>query len=110
MAIVHADVHAARPRRTRRDSVHPFFTLRAASYLDARKGQFAPYQSLAREGNPVLAATFGWVHEKLREAVSTVVGSEVRYDDRLALPGFLSTCAIPGRGAPRPSSPRSPSG
>ena len=28
------------------------------------------------------------MHEKLRQAVSTVVGSEARYDDRLALPGF----------------------
>jgi hypothetical protein len=53
--------------------VHPFFTLGAASYLDARKGQFAHYQSLARQGNPELAATFGWVHEKLRRAVSAVV-------------------------------------
>jgi hypothetical protein len=88
VARVHADVHAARPRWTRRDPVHPFFTLGAASYLDARKGQFAHYQGLAREGNPELAATFGWVHEKLRQAVSTVVGSEARFDDRLALPGF----------------------
>ena len=85
---VHADVHAARSRWTRRDPVHPFFTLGAASYLDARKGQFAHYQALARGGNAELAATFGWVHEKLRQAVSTVVGSEARYDDRLALPGF----------------------
>ena len=88
VARVHADVHAARPRWTRRDPVHPFFTLGAASYLDARKGQFAHYQSLARAGNPELAATFGWVHEKLRRAVSDGVGSEARYDDRLALPGF----------------------
>ena len=103
VARVHADVHAARPRWTRRDPVHPFFTLGAASYRDARKGQFAHYQSLARAGNPELAATFGWVHEKLRRAVSGVVGSEARYDDRLALPGFLSTCAIPRRSR-RPAS------
>src|SRR5688572_18170393 len=88
VARVHADVHAARPHWTRRDPVHPFFTLGAASYLDARKGQFAHYQALARAGNPALAETFGWVHEKLRRAVSAVVGSEARYDDRLALPGF----------------------
>ena len=88
VARVHADVHAARPVWTRRDPVHPFFTLGAASYLDARKGQFAHYQSLARAGNPELAATFGWVHEKLRQAVSAVVRSEARFDDRLALPGF----------------------
>ena len=88
VARVHADVHDARPRWTRRDPVHPFFTLGAASYLDARKGQFSHYQALARAGNPELAATFGWVHEKLRRAVSEVVGSEARYDDRLALPGF----------------------
>src|SRR4029453_14391749 len=49
---------------------------------------FAHYQTLARAGNPYLASTFGWVHEKLRRAVSAVVGSEARYDERLALPGF----------------------
>ena len=88
VAKVHADVHAARPSWTRRDPVHPFFTLGAASYLDARKGQFAHYQALAAAANPALHATFGWVHERLRQAVSQVVGSEARYDPRLALPGF----------------------
>jgi hypothetical protein len=88
VARVHAAVHAARSRWTRRDPVHPFFTLGAASYLDARKGRFSHYQTLARAANRELAATFGWVHEKLRRAVSEVVGSEACYDERLALPGF----------------------
>ena len=89
VARVHADVHAARPRWTRRDPVHPFFTLGAASYLDARKGQFTHYQSLARRAIP------GWVRRSAGSTTScarqcsTVVGSEARYDDRLALlPGF----------------------
>jgi DNA polymerase (family 10) len=58
VARVHADVHAARPRWMRRDPVHPFFTLGAASYLDARRGQFAHYQALARGGNAELAGSF----------------------------------------------------
>ena len=99
VASVHADVHAARPRWTRRDPVHPFFTLGAASYLDARKGQFAHYQSLAREEDPELAATFGWVHEKLREAVLPKPWSDPRRATTIAwrCRAAMSTCAIPSR-------------
>ena len=97
---VRAAVHAARDRWMRRDPVHLFFTLGAASYLDARKGQFAQYQELARAGNPFLDSTFGWVHEKLRRAVSAVVGSEARYDERLALPGFHVHLRDPDRPIP----------
>lgn len=88
VARVYAGVHAERERWTRRSNEYPFFTLGAASYLDGSNNGAARYQDLARRTNPVLAAGFGWVHERLRLAVSHLVGAKARYDERLALPGF----------------------
>jgi hypothetical protein len=85
-----ADLHAERAHWTTRNpgSEFQFHTLGAASYLDASGGQFESYQARARQLNPVLIARFGWLLERLRGAVSSAVGGEVRYDDRLARPGF----------------------
>jgi hypothetical protein len=84
------DVHAERARWTTRypETEFEFSTLGAASYLDASYGQFETYQALARTLNPVLRARFDWLLERLRCAVAAAVAGPVRYDDRLALPGF----------------------
>lgn len=81
-------VHAAREHWTRRHPGYPVYSLGAASYLDGPTLGFAGYQAEARRLNPVLAARFGWLHERLRAAVSSLVGAEAAYDDRVALPGF----------------------
>ena len=75
VATVHAEVHAARPRWTRRDPVHPFFTLGAASYLDARKGQFAHYQELARAATPSCGRPSAGFTNACARPCRTVVGS-----------------------------------
>lgn len=77
-----------RERWTPRHSDYPVFTLGLASYLDGPRLGFATFQQEALKLNPMLHARFGWLHERLRQAVSTVIGSEARYDERLALPGF----------------------
>jgi hypothetical protein len=87
IARVRAAVHAERERWVRRHPTYPFFTLGTASYLDAGHG-FGAYQDLAQQMNPVLHGHVGWVHDRLRDAVSALVGAEATFDDRLALPGF----------------------
>lgn len=97
-AQVCAGVHAERAHWTRRNPDYPFFTLGAAAYLDGPRIGFARYQEEARRLNPVLSARFGFVHDRLRDEVSRLVGSPVRYDDRVALPGFhifLSDPSVP---------------
>jgi len=81
-------VHELRPRWTRRDPTLPFFTLGAASYLDATNGRFAAYRDLARSYNPLLRKHFDWLLERLAEAFSRHVGKPAVYADALALPGF----------------------
>ena len=83
-----AAVHAERGSWTVRHPDYPVYTLGAAAYLDGPKGGFAKYQEDARRLNPILGARFGWLHEKLRAAVSTIVGAEAAYDERVGLPGF----------------------
>jgi hypothetical protein len=81
-------VHAARPLWNTRDAATEFHTLGAASYLDARDGHFDAYQAYARAMNAVLTDRFGPLLERVRAAFAAATGAVVRYDARLALPGF----------------------
>lgn len=64
-----------------------FFTLGAASYLDAVNRRDA-YLKEAREINPVLRENFGWLCERIRKGFEDLLGQPVAYDDECALPGF----------------------
>lgn len=86
-----------RARWTPRHGDYPIFTMGRASYLDGAKLGFAAFQDAALALNPVLHARFGWLHERLRQAVSTIVGGEARFDDRLSLPGFHIYLSDPAR-------------
>jgi hypothetical protein len=88
LSAVRNAIHALRPRWTRRHETVSFFTLGAASYLDAREGGFAAYQEQARQTNPILIEHFGWLLDRVRATVSAHVHAGVRYDERLARPGF----------------------
>ncbi len=88
VATVRAAVHAQRPLWIPRGTVRPFYTLGAASYLDARGGRFAAYQEQAQQMNPILVKHFGWLLDRVRAALSTHVNAAVHFDDRLARPGF----------------------
>jgi hypothetical protein len=64
-----------------------FFTLGAASYLDAvdrNKG----YRIDASEINRVVLAHFGWLYERIRRGFERLLEQSVAYDMELALPGF----------------------
>ena len=88
-------VHELRDHWIHRHAVLPFYTLGAASYLDATGGRFAAYQELARRSNPVLAEHFGWLFNRVRQGFESLVGKPVSFGDRLALPGFHVFLAHP---------------
>ena len=68
---------------TARHPLAPFFTLGAASYLDAGE----EYQALAAAANPVLASRFASLLERVRQAIAAHTGDPVEVG-RFALPGF----------------------
>ena len=92
---VWAKVHDLRTDWVQRHDELPFFTLGAASYLDATNGRFADYQAKARRFNPLLREHFGWLLDRLAERFSEHVGRTAFYDERLALPGFHVFLAHP---------------
>lgn len=77
-------LHEVREAWTQRHPLAPFFTLGAASYLDARGG----YGAIAQAANPVLAGRFGPLQERVRQALETHLGAPVVLTARFALPGF----------------------
>jgi hypothetical protein len=64
-----------------------FFTLGAASYLDAAKSREA-YLALAAQRNPVLFNAFDDLYVGLLGFLEHVLDEPVTYDECLALPGF----------------------
>jgi len=64
----------------------PFYTLGAASYLDARN--YAGYQELLKRQNPMLRENFSWLYERLEAHLSEELGAPASCTTRLALPGF----------------------
>jgi hypothetical protein len=64
-----------------------FFTLGAASYIDAAS-QRANYLEAAKVSNPVLLASFGWLYERFQLFFQELLGETVVFDSLYALPGF----------------------
>lgn len=69
-------------------SVLPFFTLGAASYLDADAADQTPYLQAAGRDNLILKANFPLIYEKLTETLSGILKVPVTYDSKFALPSF----------------------
>jgi hypothetical protein len=69
---------------------HPgcFFTLGAASYIDASRDGILGYRSRLRELNPILADHFGWLYDAVRGRLEEALGGECYFDPDVALPGF----------------------
>jgi hypothetical protein len=80
-------VDALRERWTRRNAAFPFFTLGAASYIDAALSRHG-YRERARSDNPLLAAHFGWLLERVRAKLAALLGAPVEWQPHAALPGF----------------------
>jgi hypothetical protein len=84
-------VHALREHWIMRGSAeHPFYTVGAASYIDAVPGEAATprYTELLERSNPILAKQFDWLYARLMYALSVRLQAEVRTAKELALPGF----------------------
>ncbi len=89
-------VHELRHLWIKRHPGVPFYTLGAASYLD---GFFLPkYVDLAQKFNNTLKEEFGWVHNKLFEALEIQLRGPVFYAESFAVPGFHVLLSHPGFG------------
>jgi len=64
----------------------PFYTLGAASYLDA--ANCAGYRQLLERDNPLLREHFSWLYARLEARLAETLGAPASCTTRLALPGF----------------------
>ena len=83
-------VHALRSSWITRGSAdYPFYTVGAASYIDAVPGTTPPrYSQILVETNPVLREHFDWLYARVMNKLSVHLQAVVRTADELALPGF----------------------
>jgi hypothetical protein len=91
---VRLTVFELRERWLRRNPEFPFFTLGAASYIDAQADR-EDYQAKARAFNPLLSRHFGGLYEKLAARLASHLGAPVTYAPELALPGYHVYLAHP---------------
>lgn len=70
----------------RRNSFLPFYTLGAASYLDAAKTE--QYLQLAQRSNLLLSSRFAWLYQRLGTVLAQHLGAPINYNHSFALPGF----------------------
>lgn len=67
----------------------PFFSLGAASYMDAdEKSGDDFYRQKAQKLNPLLRENFPLLYEQLAAQLSAILGIQTEYDRGLGLPGF----------------------
>jgi hypothetical protein len=65
----------------------PFYTLGAASYLDAASGG-SDYYGKAKRYNPILRDHFAWLYKRLADTLAHQLGANLVYRDTFARPGF----------------------
>jgi hypothetical protein len=87
-AVVHSWVHERRRYWKQRHPVLSFYTLGAASHLDAVNNGAKHYRDLAAEENERLWNGLEWVYNRLAESLSRELGEAFFYDKTLGLPGF----------------------
>ena len=66
----------------------PFYTLGAASYLDASTDKLTPYYQAAERYNPILESHFPQLYESLKDTLSQTLNIPVTYAKGMSLPGF----------------------
>jgi hypothetical protein len=81
-------VHELREYWTKRTGDAVFYTLGAASYLDATNGRFDHFREMAVVTNPILEREFGPLLDGVLRALGSYVGEEVRIATELSVPGF----------------------
>lgn len=70
-----------------RNSFVPFYTLGAASYIDAARDQ-QDYYTKAQRYNFILRDRLGWLYERLADTLTQFLKAPTSYQHSLALPGF----------------------
>ena len=85
---IRTDVHALRDHWVERNAWVPFYTLGAASYLDAGQNGSPSYYEKAQQCNPVLRAHFGWLYTQMADALEKELSAPVCYRETCGLPGF----------------------
>lgn len=71
----------------KRNSYLPFYTLGAASYIDAAKDK-QDYYRQAERYNSILCDRLGWLYERLADTLAQFLKAPTSYQHALALPGF----------------------
>ena len=88
-ARVRAVVYELRHLWIPRNRQFPFFTLAAASYLDAAApGSCDAYCRKAAASNALLREQLGWLYDSVLEALSHHLGAPATHCEPYALPGF----------------------
>lgn len=80
-------VYALKECWLKRNPFVPFYTLGAASYIDAAKNQ-QDYYSKAQQYNPILHKRLEWLYKRLAETLTQFLKAPTSYQHSLALPGF----------------------
>lgn len=84
---VRDSIMALRPSWVHRNIWVPFYTLGAASYIDAAANP-ARYHLMAEKYNPLLTEHFSWLYGRVAEVVGHHLGAPAANAENLALPGF----------------------
>lgn len=80
-------VYALKECWLKRNSSIPFYTLGAASYIDAAKNQ-QDYYRKAQQYNRILRDRLEWLYKRLAETLAQFLKAPTSYKHSLALPGF----------------------
>jgi hypothetical protein len=90
-------IHALRTSWiVRGNANYPFYTVGAASYIDAVSPTPPPrYSEILVETNPVLREHFHWLYARLMCKLSVHLQATVRTSDELALPGYMAGADCP---------------
>ncbi len=85
---IRRELHALRDRWEPRLGDLPFYSLGAASYMDAgKKGEFF-YKMKAKRFNPLLKDHFSFLYERLAQVLEKETGKPVVYEENYGYPGF----------------------
>jgi hypothetical protein len=93
-AALRTEISGMREHWLARSGELPFYTLGAASYIDARADK-PGYCAKAREINPLLSQRFGWLYQRLAARLSEYFAAPAVYSPELALPGYHVYLAHP---------------
>lgn len=84
---IRTEIYGLKADWLRRNPYLPFYTLGAASYIDAVQSPESYYQ-LAQRYNPILSDRFQWLYQKVADLLSKWLQAPVNYPHQLARPGF----------------------